>query len=220
MKILIPSLLIALAAIGVVAPASASTSPRVYDCSKSGNATKASCKAAAASVKVTRKATAAAAKASVKTASKDSPTKVKSTVVTKTTTERRYDCSKAGNKTKAQCKTTGMTKAKPIAKQVTTTAVARQYDCTKAGNTNKQVCKTKVTQRASVSRPTATARALPRLAATPVHRTMVQHAAATGNSENRNPAGAIAICKDGLYSHAAHRDGACARHHGVGKWIS
>ena len=220
MKLLIPSLLLALAAFGAAAPASAAASARVYDCSKPGNATKASCKAAAASVKVTRKATAAAAKASVKTASRDSASKVKTTVVTKTTTERQYDCSKAGNKAKAQCKTAGVTKAKPIARQVTTTAIARQYDCAKAGNSNKQACKTKVTQQASVTRPTATARALPRPAAAPVHRSMIQHATVTDNSENRTAAGAIAMCKDGLYSHAAHRDGACSRHHGVGKWLS
>lgn len=47
--------------------------------------------------------------------------------------------------------------------------------------------------------------------------------AATGSSgkgEDRNPTGAVAQCKDGLYSHAANRRGACARHGGVAKWMS
>jgi hypothetical protein len=36
---------------------------------------------------------------------------------------------------------------------------------------------------------------------------------------NNNPSGAIAQCKDGGYSHAAHRSGACSRHGGVSKWM-
>jgi len=38
--------------------------------------------------------------------------------------------------------------------------------------------------------------------------------------EDNNPSGAIAQCKDGLYSHAQHRRGACSRHGGVSKWMS
>jgi len=39
-------------------------------------------------------------------------------------------------------------------------------------------------------------------------------------SENNDPTGAIAQCKDGLYSHATHRKGACSRHGGVAKWLT
>ena len=37
--------------------------------------------------------------------------------------------------------------------------------------------------------------------------------------EDNNPAGAIAKCKDGMYSHAANRQGACSRHKGVANWM-
>jgi hypothetical protein len=37
--------------------------------------------------------------------------------------------------------------------------------------------------------------------------------------EDNDPTGAIAQCKDGMYSHAANRRGACSRHHGVAKWM-
>ena len=42
--------------------------------------------------------------------------------------------------------------------------------------------------------------------------------AGSGASEDNNPAGAIARCKDGLYSHARHHRGACSRHGGVASW--
>jgi hypothetical protein len=37
--------------------------------------------------------------------------------------------------------------------------------------------------------------------------------------EDNDPTGAIAQCRDGMYSHAANRRGACARHKGVAKWM-
>jgi hypothetical protein len=43
--------------------------------------------------------------------------------------------------------------------------------------------------------------------------------AGSGAGEDNNPSGAIARCKDGLYSHAQHRRGACSRHGGVASWI-
>jgi len=41
----------------------------------------------------------------------------------------------------------------------------------------------------------------------------------SGAREDNNPAGAIARCKDGLYSHARNRQGACSRHGGVASWL-
>jgi hypothetical protein len=41
----------------------------------------------------------------------------------------------------------------------------------------------------------------------------------SGAADDNNPAGAIARCKDGLYSHAAHRRGACGHHGGVASWM-
>lgn len=40
----------------------------------------------------------------------------------------------------------------------------------------------------------------------------------TGKSAT-DAAGASAKCKDGTYSHAASRQGACSRHGGVGEWL-
>ena len=42
--------------------------------------------------------------------------------------------------------------------------------------------------------------------------------AGNGSREDNNPVGSIAKCKDGMYSHAAHRRGACSRHGGVASW--
>jgi Protein of unknown function (DUF3761) len=41
----------------------------------------------------------------------------------------------------------------------------------------------------------------------------------SGAGEDNNPAGAIARCKDGMYSHARNRRGACSRHGGVASWL-
>jgi hypothetical protein len=43
--------------------------------------------------------------------------------------------------------------------------------------------------------------------------------AGSGATEDNNPAGAIARCRDGLYSHAQHRRGACGHHGGVATWM-
>ena len=44
-------------------------------------------------------------------------------------------------------------------------------------------------------------------------------AVGSGAKEDNDPADAIAKCKDGLYSHAKHRRGACSRHGGVASWM-
>jgi hypothetical protein len=41
----------------------------------------------------------------------------------------------------------------------------------------------------------------------------------SGAAEDNNPSGAIARCKDGLYSHAQNRRGSCSRHGGVASWM-
>jgi len=43
--------------------------------------------------------------------------------------------------------------------------------------------------------------------------------AGSGGAEDHNAAGAIAQCKDGMYSHAKDRRGACSRHGGVARWL-
>jgi hypothetical protein len=41
----------------------------------------------------------------------------------------------------------------------------------------------------------------------------------SGAADDNNRAGAIARCKDGLYSHARNHQGACSRHGGVASWL-
>jgi large subunit ribosomal protein L22e/Meckel syndrome type 1 protein len=190
-------------------PAFAAT--RNYDCSKPGNANKAACKTAAASA-----AKAAAKPSPVKSAAAAKPktTKVASTTSTKTVTQRNYDCSKAGNKNKAMCKSAAATPAKPVVKQTTVATSTRHYDCTKPGNANKAQCKVSMSSRQAATKPVA----MPRNAAAPA--TMHPARMATNASvEDHNPAGAIATCKDGTYSHSKVRSGACSRHGGVAKWM-
>lgn len=198
-----------------------------YDCSKAGNANKAACKGAAAS------AAAAASKAVPPKAptAKSAATKVSSTTTTKTVTQKNYDCTKAGNANKAVCKSA--TASKPVATQTTVATTTRHYDCTKAGNANKAECKVATSSSAATSKPVATTQPslLQRMknavsgsstppakpaAAQPARRTAAPSSASV---ENSNPTGAIAQCKDGTYSHAKARTGACSRHGGVGKWM-
>lgn len=61
--------------------------------------------------------------------------------------------------------------------------------------------------------PTASPRAQTRAS------TNSQVRAGNGGGEDNNPLGAIARCKDGMYSHAVHRRGACSRHGGVASWL-
>ena len=212
----VPIILFALMSTGAATTAPAAT--RNYDCAKAGNANKATCKGAAPAAKATAKAekTVArkAANAAVAAPASKGATHVATTTTTKTMTTRSYDCTKAGNKNKAQCRSAAITAAKPVAKQATTTTTTRNYDCAKAGNANKAQCKTSAARITMVGKPVATPRPIARPAAAPARRP----AGAAVSSENRNAVGAIAQCKDGLYSHAAHRDGACARHGGVAHW--
>jgi hypothetical protein len=67
--------------------------------------------------------------------------------------------------------------------------------------------------RSSVPAPRASARTSNRVT------TGSRATGGSGAAEDNNPAGAIAQCKDGLYSHAAHRRGACGHHGGVASWM-
>jgi hypothetical protein len=71
---------------------------------------------------------------------------------------------------------------------------------------------TAASPRASLPTPRASARAETRANE---NSTVVR----SGVGEDNNPAGAIARCKDGLYSHSRNRRGACSRHGGVANWL-
>jgi large subunit ribosomal protein L22e/Meckel syndrome type 1 protein len=209
-----------------------------YDCSKPGNANKAACKGAAnaAAKAVATKPAAASAKTpaakAAATAPKPISTKVSSTTTTKTVTQKNYDCSKPGNKNKAVCKSAATTPSKPVATQTTVATTTRHYDCSKAGNKNKRECQVSTATNATASKPVAAPKPTltqrlknamggsPTPAAPAAKPAPAPRKAGTSEAvENHNPAGAIAQCKDGFYSHAKGRTGACSRHGGVGKWM-
>jgi hypothetical protein len=66
--------------------------------------------------------------------------------------------------------------------------------------------------RASVPVPRASTRARTRASTNSA-------VAGSGAAEDNNPSGAIARCKDGLYSHARNHRGACGHHGGVASWM-
>ena len=174
----------------LVSSAPALGAARNYDCSKPGNANKAACKTAAAKPPAAKSAPAAKAAPKVATA-------------TKTTTTRTYDCTKAGNANKAQCK--GSTK---VATTTTTTKTAPRVAAPASPGMFQRL------KNAMSGSPPAVPTAKPAPKPAAPRRT----AAAPASVEDHNPAGAIAQCKDGTYSHAKIRTGACSRHGGVGKW--
>lgn len=69
--------------------------------------------------------------------------------------------------------------------------------------------------------PAAATAAPPRASARARTRASTNSAVARGSgaAEDDNPVGAIARCKDGLYSHSQHRRGACGHHGGVASWL-
>jgi large subunit ribosomal protein L22e/Meckel syndrome type 1 protein len=94
----------ALAACTVASSTPAVAAARNYDCSKPGNANKAACKnAAKQSAKPTKAAPAPKAKEAKAAAPKPTPAKAAPKQAA-ATSERHYDCSKAGNANKAACK--------------------------------------------------------------------------------------------------------------------
>ena len=81
------------------------------------------------------------------------------------------------------------------------------------GTTQATRAAAKADVKAAKAQERAAVRAAPRLPAAPAA------VAGSGSREDNNPAGAIAKCKDGMYSHAANRRGACSRHGGVASWM-
>ena len=142
---------------------------------------------------------------------------------------RTYDCSKAGNANKAACKTA----AKP-AKTAKPAKAPKVAKAAKPAKTAPKVAKSapakaapKTAQAAPAAKPTMMQRlrgmfggssAATAKAAKPAPAPRRTAAATPASAQDRNPAGAIAQCKDGTYSHSKDRRGACSRHGGVAKW--
>lgn len=115
--------------------------------------------------------------------------------------------------------------ASVICKDGTTSTTTGRGACSHHGG----VDKTKTSSGGAVtpapaSKPAPTAAAQP--ATTPASSTPPAATATTpmattktSRSDNNDPTGAIAKCKDGLYSHSKHHTGACSRHGGVAQWL-
>ena len=105
-------------------------------------------------------------------------------------------------------------------------AAAKNYDCTKPGNANKAACKNAAKAMPAVAaKPAKAAPAKPKPAAATNHAAAPKGesaaptmASSSKKADDHNPAGAIAQCKDGTYSHAKSHSGACSHHGGVAKW--
>ena len=133
------------------------------------------------------------------------PAGIAATPVQAQSEPRHYDCSKAGNADKAVCKVAAANVQAPASASSGATKT-RHYDCTKPGNADKEACKTAAVTATATPRPVAASGGNP--------------AAPNASRENDDPKGAIARCKDGKYSHAAHREGVCSDHGGVAEWLS
>jgi len=146
---------------------------------------------------------------------------------------RSYDCSKPGNASKAVCK--GGAKAAPAkatkseakAKPAKAAKVAAVKAAPKPAKATPAKAAPKAAPAAAAAKPTLMQRvggmfgrnsAAKAPAARPAAASRRTASAAPASAEDRNPAGAIAQCKDGTYSHSKTRSGACSRHGGVAKW--
>ena len=109
-----------------------------------------------------------------------------------------------------------------VCKDGTTSVSSGRGACSGHGGVNKKAMKAQkkaVKAEVKAANKAATA-ATPRASAKAKAHANSNSAAVSGSgaSEDNNPAGAIARCKDGLYSHAKNRRGACSRHGGVASW--
>ena len=134
---------------------------------------------------------------------------------------RNYDCSKPGNANKAACK--GAAKAVAPAAKPAKAAKAKAVTAPKMEKVAKAAKAPKAAKAAAApaAKPGIFQRmsnALSGKAAKPAPAARRTAASAPASVEDRNPAGAIAQCKDGAYSHSKTRAGACSRHGGVAKW--
>ncbi len=138
-----------------------------------------------------------------------------------------YDCTKAGNKTKAACKaqTSSSVSSSAVSSKLATAqpSKSKTFDCTKSGNKNKAQCK--VTTVAAATPQTQLVTAKPTGATTPAAPTpaanLAKTAATTAPSASASkPAGATAQCKDGSYSMSKQHSGSCSHHGGVKQFYS
>ena len=114
--------------------------------------------------------------------------------------------------------------AATICKDGTTSVSSGRGACSGHGGVNKKatkhqkkIVKSEVKADNKMAKPAATPAASPKVSGK-AKASASNSASGSRAGEDNNPAGAIARCKDGLYSHAKNRRGACSRHGGVASW--
>lgn len=124
----------------------------------------------------------------------------------------------AEKETKAEAKAATKTEAK-AATQVTcsdgTTSTAGRGACSGHGGVQKAAAATAASSLPSAVPATSPARTRSEAKANAPSATQQS----SNRGEDKDPTGAIAQCKDGMYSHATNRRGACSKHGGVEKWL-
>jgi len=125
---------------------------------------------------------------------------------------------------KAVTKTTAGTQVTTLCADGTTSNSTGRGTCSGHGGAKGAEATSKATGKAIPAPATAAApRAsvpTPRASAKATTRASTKSAVVgSGAADDNNPAGAIAKCKDGLYSHAKNRRGACGHHGGVASWM-
>jgi ATPase subunit of ABC transporter with duplicated ATPase domains len=182
---------------------------------------KATASANAKAAKAEKKAEAATAKAEKKTAAAAAKME-KKTAEAAARVEKKADVAPAKAEKKAEVATEKATKATAKADKANDAAAATSVKCTDGSMSagGRGACSghggiaksNPVEKKAEVAEKKADAAKATAKVATAT-------AEASRRGEDNDPKGAIAKCKDGMYSHAANRRGACSRHQGVASWM-
>ena len=183
---------------------------------------KATSAAAAKAAKAEKKAEAATAKAEKKAAAATARAEKKADAATARAEKATADVKPTKAEKKAEVATERATKATAKADKADAAAAATSVKCTDGSMSagGRGACSghggiaksNPVEKKAEVAeRKADEAKATAKVA--------TAKAEASRRGEDNDPKGAIAKCKDGMYSHAANRQGACSRHQGVASWM-
>ena len=145
-------------------------------------------------------------------------------VDTKATSAAKKAAEKPAKKAEAAPKSEPKTEAKKAAEQVTctdgTTSKAGRGACSGHGGVRSAAAASPAATAAPAPPPpAAAAKSAARTKAEPASKAPAATQPSSKRGEDNDPTGAIAQCKDGMYSHSANRRGACSRHGGVAKWL-
>ena len=144
-------------------------------------------------------------------------------VDTKATSAAKKAAEKPAKKAEAAPKSEAKTEAKKTAEQVTcsdgTTSKAGRGACSGHGGVRSAAAPAATAAPAPPPPAAAAKSSAARTKAEPASKAATTTQPSSKRGEDNDPTGAIAQCKDGMYSHSANRRGACSRHGGVAKWL-